>query len=205
MQAKKNKSNNKNLKEYFKLINYAILATLILICTAFSIFLIINWNYISNPELVPGYVEPQATFSYGRDNLAKYRHWGFHYPMTVIPYLIYIESILLIHLIFKKNLLLTKLQWFAIFVFLLFMIFSDYIFDNLSELFNLNNFRQIGYSFDNILEASFFIAFLFLLITSIILMFIAKFKSYRKFLSLNIATILVFVIFVFAYFEFFFD
>ncbi len=191
--------------EFSKFITYAILIVLIITCIALGIFLITNWNFINNPNLVPGYIETQATFSYGRDNLAKYRYWCFHYPMATIPYLIYIQSILLVHLIFKKNLLLTKFQWLAIFLFLLFMIFSDFIFDNLSEIFDSNNYRQAGYHFNNFLGSSFFIAFLFLLFASIILMFIAKFKNYRKFLILNLATILVFVIFVFAHFEFFFD
>jgi hypothetical protein len=180
------------LTEYSKIINNTILGIIILICAAFSVFLIVNWNYISNPELVPGYVETQATFSYGRDNLAKYRHWGFQYPMAVIPYLIYIESVLLVHLIFKKNLLLSKVQWIITLTFLLIMIFSEFIFANLYKLLDRNEFWKIEYQFDNI-------------IASFILMFIPKFKKYRKFLILSLSTILLLVIFVFAHFEFFFD
>jgi hypothetical protein len=119
------------MTKFCKLINYVILATLFLICIAFGFFLKTNWNFILNPELVPGYVEGQSTFQYAREDLAYYRNWCYHYPMTIIPYLIYIESILLAHLIFKKSLLLTKLQLFTIVLFLLFIIFSDYIFDNL--------------------------------------------------------------------------
>ena len=176
-----------------------------MICAAFSVFLIVNWNYISNPELVPGYVETQAIFSYGRDNLAKYRHWGFHYPMAVIPYLIYIESVLLVHLIFKKNLILSKVKWIITLTFLLIMIFSEFIFDNLYKLIDRNEFWNIEYQFDNIIGTGFYVAVLFLLIASSILMFITKFKKYRKFLILSLSTILLLVIFVFAYLEFFFD
>jgi hypothetical protein len=193
------------LTEYSKIINNTILGIIILICAAFSVFLIVNWNYISNPELVPGYVETQATFSYGRDNLAKYRHWGFQYPMAVIPYLIYIESVLLVHLIFKKNLLLSKVQWIITLTFLLIMIFSEFIFANLYKLLDRNEFWKIEYQFDNIIGTAFYVAFLFLLIASFILMFIPKFKKYRKFLILSLSTILLLVIFVFAHFEFFFD
>jgi hypothetical protein len=193
------------MTKFCKLINYVILATLFLICIAFGFFLKTNWNFILNPELVPGYVEGQSTFQYAREDLAYYRNWCYHYPMTIIPYLIYIESILLAHLIFKKNLLLTKLQLFTIVLFLLFIIFSDYIFDNLLELFNSNNLRQIGYRFNDFLDASFYIAFLFLLIGSPILMFFAKFKSYRTLLILNISTILMYLIFIYAYMELFFD
>ncbi|RFN59575.1 hypothetical protein [Marixanthomonas ophiurae] len=188
-----------------KLIINTLFLLLILICTAFTIFLIVNWNFISNPALVPGYVESQATFAYGRDDLAKFRNWAFNYPMAILPYLIYIQSILLVHLIIKKNLLLNKLQWVALFVFLLFMIFSDYIFDNLSEIFNSNYYRQTGYDINDILGVLFNIAFLFVLISSLILIFIPRFKNYRKLFTLNIITIVVFVIFIFSFIEFFFD
>jgi hypothetical protein len=193
------------MTEYSKYINYIIFFTLLLICLAFSVFLIINWNYISNPELVPGYIDAQATFSHGRDDFAKYRHWGFEYPMDVIPYLMYFQSILLIHLIFRKNLLLSKSLWLAVFTFLVFIIFSDSIFNILSDLFNSNDIRQIGYRFNDFLGVAFFIIFVFLLIASITLMFVSQFKKYRKMLILNLLTILILIIFVVAHFEFFFD
>jgi hypothetical protein len=193
------------LTEYSKFINNTIIGIILLLCTAFSVFLIINWNYITNPELVPGYIETQATFSYGRDNLAKYRHWGFHYPMAIIPYLIYIESVLLLHLIFKKNLWLSKVQWIMTLTFLLIMIFSDYLFDNIYKVIDRNEFWKIQYYFDSVLGTASFVTILFLLIASIILIFIPKFKKNRKLLILCLSTILLFVIFIFAHFEFFFD
>ncbi|HBY68784.1 MAG TPA: hypothetical protein DEG69_14185, partial [Flavobacteriaceae bacterium] len=105
----------------------------------------------------------------------------------------------------KKNLLLSKVQWMITLTFLLIMIFSEFIFDNLYKLIDRNEFWKIEYQFDNIIGTAFYVAFLFLLIASSILMFIPQFKKYRKFLILSLSTILLLVIFIFAHFEFFFD
>lgn len=193
------------MTEYNKLINYLILSIIVLICSALGVFLIINFNNIANPELVPGYVEGQATFAYGRDSYARFRNWGFYYPMSVIPYLIFFESILLALLIINKKLKFKKTQWILILMIFLFLAFSNHIIDFLIQLLNIENPWRIEYHIGNLFEIVFYLGFLFLLVVPPILFFLKKFKNYRKFLILIFTTVLTMIVFIIAHLEFFFD
>lgn len=193
------------MTDYSKFIINIILVLILLLFAAFCIFIILNWNYISDPKLLSGYVEGQSVFANGRENLAEFLKWGFNYPSSVVTYLIYIESVLLLNLILRKNLLLSKVNWIVTLLFLLFMLFSDSIFGNLYKFIDRNDYWKIEYRFDYFLNVAFIIAYSFLLIASPILMSNPKFKKYRKLLILNLSTIILFLIFIFSHFVFFFD
>lgn len=98
--------------------------------------------------------------------------------------------------------MLKKRQGLVILLFLLIFIFSEFIFDKFSDITNSTILRQTGHYIDYFLEAYFYLAFLFLLICSPILMSLPKFKNYRKFLVLNFSTVILFIIFFTLIFNF---
>ncbi|MGB1037879.1 MAG: hypothetical protein ACPGYY_04470, partial [Bacteroidia bacterium] len=130
---------------YSKSINLIIPILQSLTLVGLGIFLIVNWHFISNPQLLPNYFEGQSIFGNGRDNFAKLRNLLFYYPWDLIQYLIYLQSILLIYLLFKKNLIINLRQGLVIIALWFFCIFSDYAFNILSDLFDSSNFREIQY------------------------------------------------------------
>lgn len=98
--------------------------------------------------------------------------------------------------------MLKKRQGLVILLFLLIFIFSEFIFDKFSDITNSTILRQTGHYIDYFLGAYFYLAFLFLLICSPILMSLPKFKNYRKFLVLNFSTVILFIIFFTLIFNF---
>lgn len=173
-----------------------IFAILIWCGVSFAVFLVTNWDYIFNPHQIPYYTESRSIFGHGHDDLAKYRVVCFEIPFIITSYLIVIETILVLNLRFKTTLTMTKLHYSVIVIFFLIMIFPNVFSEELEE--KIQKIKDL-LPFFNLIFC------LYIILVSVVLLFIKRYKSYRAFLFLNIITVLIYLIFVFAYLEFFFD
>ena len=193
------------MPKMYKLIYKLISVVQILASITLLIFLIINWKYIANPHLLERYYDAQAVFSYGRDGIAKYRHILFYYPFAIFPYLIYLQSVLLTFLLIKKHLVASKQTWILIFGVMIFIIFSDAIFNNLAILLKSNYHRKAGNGLNDMLGTLVFFAFFLLPIISTVLLVKRKLIKYRKVFYLNISTISIYILYIISFIDLFFD
>lgn len=178
---------------------------LIWIALSLGVFLFFNWSSISDPSVLPSYYGSQSIFGHGRSHLALYRFWTFYFPLAVIPYLIGVQVVLLIHLLFKKHLNLTKGFWYLVFIgFLLFCVFSDSTLHYIYQWLHIDGLSEWFYVLRDLMLALWFVLTLFLVLGSSLLMFIPQFKSYRKWLVLNISTVVLFLFYCYGYIRLFF-
>ncbi len=169
--------------------------TLMLVCAAFGLFIILNWKYISDPSLLPHY-NGNSIFEYQED-LAKFRHWGFFYPWNVLGFLIYLQSFMIAYLLIKKNLGLSLRNWVVIISSIILIFFLPEILKFLSVQLNFSVQRIIS----NIMMILIIINFFF----SIWMIFLKPYRHCTKFLSITFFTAVMNIVFIFSFMELFFD
>lgn len=182
------KNTNLEIHTLNKSIPWIISILLLLIGSAFAFFIYTNWAYITNPSLIPNYHEGNAFFAYGNDALATYRNWGFYYPMAVIPYILFVQTILLLRLIVKKHRNLSLNQWALVFLAITIAILIPSS-QTITRLFLWLILLLV----------------LFAGIAPIVLLFISHYRKHWRFYGQTIFTSLLYIVFVNAYFVLFFD
>ena len=190
-------------QDHHKTFNLLMSITLMLVCAAFGVFLILNWKYISNPQLLPNY-RGNSIFEYQED-LARFRHWGFFYPWIVLGFLIYFQTFLLAYLLIRKNLNFSLRKWIIILVGTLLIYFFPTILDFLSELFHFNPYDYTSLSFSRLISNGLMLLIVILFFMSVMMLFLKPFRNYTKFLAITFFTSVLNVVFIFAFMELFFD
>lgn len=173
--------------------------TLILVCAAFGLFIILNWKYISDPDIQFRNVISEAIFANGRDAEARMKQWGFYHPWGVVCFLVYLQGVMAIHLLIKKHLALSRLQWLFLIGTLAFYMFIP----RLWEYFDI--MEDSDFFVPDIVTGGTVIFTLFLFFASLILFFQRKFSSYRKFFAISFFTVMLNLVFIYSFFELFFD
>ncbi len=189
--------------DHSKTINQLIFIALLVVCSAFGLFIILNWKYISNPFLIPNY-RGNSIFEYQED-LAKFRYWGFFYPWNVLGFLIYLQTFMVTYFLIKKNLNFSTLQWIIIIFSLIFIYTSPEILDFLSNTIGFNPYNYIDLNLHRTISNVLMILVVILFFVSIWMIFLKSFRHYRKFLAITLFTAIMNIIFIFAFMELFFD
>ena len=171
-----------------QIINFLFSLFFLYALTSLLFFLYVNKGYILNPESIPNYNETVGYFAYGKDDLAKFRELGFDTPMSIFPYVIAFQSVLLMIFIkFKK----VSISYLTIIVGIL--LFLGYLFlkdDNII-------IRSIGENFV-------VLSLPFILIATPIL-FISTNPNNKYFLIQIFFTVILFLIYFYWDFVLFFD
>lgn len=174
-------------------------------CCAFGLFIILNWKHISNPELHFRNAISEAIFAYERDDLAIMRYWGFYYPWSVVGFLIYLQSVLITYLLIKKNLYLSSIKLMAIISSLIFLMFLPTLLEFLSDVFESRILKNLEIDISDFISTGIMICTILLFFCSIIMFFVKRCRKFRKLFALSIFTVIMNVIFIYSFFELFFD
>lgn len=181
-----------------------ILIFLVITLILFGIFLILNWNYIINPQLNPAYDSTGNAFGYN-EHASKFSNWGVYYPLTIFPYIIFLQFILLIKLFIKKNIYLTLKQWIISLMIVLLFAFSQEIFEVFYKIFNRTEILHFGFEIKGLRDFTLVIIVILMFFLSFILTFISKFKEYRVLLILTWISVSFYIILFTSWFLLFFD
>lgn len=179
--------------------------TLMLVCGAFGLFIILNWKYISDPDVQFRNVISEAIFTSGKGELPLIRDWGFYYPWILVGFLIYFQSFLCIYLLIRKNLSLTLRQLIILISSLIFIMFLPMLLEYLSSFLGCKVLRDLGSRINDINVSGLMILIIILFFTSSILFFSKRYRNHRKFLALTFITVLLNLVFIFTFIELFFD
>lgn len=179
--------------------------TLMFVCAAFGLFIILNWKYISNPDLQFRNVISEAIFTSGKGELAIIPDWGFYYPWAVVCFLIYLQSVSTIYLLTKKNLELSRKHWALFIAILIFFMFLPILIEYFESLFNSKALGDLEYYVDDFVTVGLIIFTIFLFFTSLILFFVRRFKNYKTFFAISFFTVLLNLFFLYSFIELFFD
>lgn len=175
------------------------------VCATFVLFIILNWKYISNPGLHFRNVISEAIFTSGKGELAIIRDWGFYYPWAVVCFLIYLQSVLTIYLLTKKNLELSRKHWALLIGILTVFMFLPILIKYFESLSNSKALGDLEYFIDDFVTAGSIIFTVLLFFTSLILFFVRRFKNYKKFFAISFFTVLLNLVFIYSFIELFFD
>lgn len=179
--------------------------TLLVVCCAFVLFLILNWKYISNSDLHFKNVISEAIFVNGRGNLAIIQDWGFYYPWATVCFLIYLQSVMTTYLLVKKNLKMSLQQWASLIGALIAFMFLPIFLEYLETLFSFRAFGDLEYYIDDFVTGGIIIFTVLLFFTSSIPFLVKRFRIYKKFFALSFFTVLLNLVFIYSFIEFFFD